>query len=235
MRFFIMMCLILTGCESSATTITIPKGAPKVEIIGEIDGAVIAQASKVRKLAKAGVSEIHMLINSPGGAVMPGMVFIDAMKAAQAQGVKFKCYTTVMSASMAYVILSQCDERYAFENARLLFHPMSISTRGSRVQEIATELAQTQKEEEILMAKLREDLKLDWKTFHTNYFAETFWQAARLKDIAPHFLEIIVDVDGFETDIYIFEKPKSLFDFILPATNTILTRFKGIMEGTNAN
>ena len=164
---------------------------------GAINGSIIDGIPKLQALAEESLEPIHLLINSPGGAVLPGMMFVDAMKAAQSKGIKFVCTSTVLSASMAFIIYAQCDERYALPNTRLLFHPMSISVNGARVKDLYVDLKHTVKEEEAIKITLQGQLGIDDETFEENYLAETFWQAALLAKAAPGFVTIVDNVEGW--------------------------------------
>jgi hypothetical protein len=146
------------------------------------------------------------------------------MRAAQSKGVVFKCTTVVMAASMAYSIFSACDERYALPNSRLLFHPMSVRTQG-RVQELVTGLIQTVPEERAIMTELQADLGVDWKTFHTNYFAETFWSAEGLLRISPNFLTIIESADYGEQT---YQYKRGGFFEASGTVHEVIKRFEGI-------
>ena len=196
-----------------------------VEIIGQVDGDIINQAAEVERLSNLNNEPIELLINSPGGSVFTGMIFIDAMNAAKAKGIKFKCTSVVLAASMAYTIFSNCDERYAQANTRLLFHPMSTRAQG-RVQELVTDLIQTVPEEKAIMDKLRNDLGIDWKTFHTNYFAETFWTATTLLNISPEFLTIVDDVGNYGANTYKYKRGG--FFEASGIAQDILNRFEGV-------
>ena len=199
-----------------------------IEIIGEVDGDIIDKAAEINRLAELSDEPIELLINSPGGAVLPGMIFVDAMRAAKSEGIIFKCTSVVMAASMAYVIYSECNERYALANTRLLFHPISISTGGSRVQELIVDLDETIAEEKAIMEKLQKDLGLDWRKFHRHYFSETFWSATRLKAVAPAFLEI-KDSVNFGPLTYKYRKQGLFGQSISNGTaRKILERFEGV-------
>lgn len=195
-----------------------------IEIIGVVDGNIIDQAAEINRLAALNSEPIELLINSPGGSVFTGMIFIDAMNAAKAKGVVFKCTSVVLAASMAYSFFSNCDERYALPNTRLLFHPMSTRAEG-RVQELVTDLIQTVPEEKAIMKQLQADLNVDWKTFHTNYFAETFWTATTLSSISPDFLTII-DTADFGKQTYQYRRGG--FFEAKGVAHDILKRFEGV-------
>lgn len=73
---------------------------------------------------------LNMVINSPGGSVTAGFMFINKLKALQARGVVVRCYVAEYAASMAYQIFLQCDERYALNTSFLLWHRARVSLGG---------------------------------------------------------------------------------------------------------
>jgi ATP-dependent protease ClpP protease subunit len=77
-------------------------------------------------VAKDKTKPVTIILNSPGGDVLTGFLFINYMERVKAQGVKINCYVQHMAASMAFQILLHCDKRYALANSLLLWHPARI-------------------------------------------------------------------------------------------------------------
>jgi ATP-dependent protease ClpP protease subunit len=192
-----------------------------VKVIGRVDGEIISAAAKLEKMTRTNTSPIYMLINSPGGSVQAGMAFVDAMRMAKRRGVQFYCATQVMAASMAFIFINECQHRYATANARFLFHPISLSTNGSRLQELVVDLHHTEKEEQKIMHNLKTNMGLDWRTFHRNYFAETFWQAEILAETTAKskWLTIVNRIEGFGDDLFNYKKPQNVLSFLIPNNN----------------
>jgi ATP-dependent Clp protease protease subunit len=229
MKPLIIMAALFTATCANGKSFSTQGSSRTIEIIGDIRGDIVRKADKIHKMALESNEPIYMLLNSPGGMVLPGMVFVDAMKAAQARGVRFICLSNVMAASMAFIIYSECDERYARKNTRLLFHPMSMSTSGSRLQELATDLTQAVQEERRVEDRLRKIMKLKWRQFHPHYFAETFWQAEQLLKYtgeSNRFLTVINNVDGFEKNLLNYTRPRGFF-MINGFVQKIIDRFEG--------
>jgi ATP-dependent Clp protease protease subunit len=176
---------------------------------------------------------IDLLINSPGGSVYAGMAVVDAIKFAQERGVEVRCVSGVMAASMGFIILSECSQRYALPNARLLFHPISISVRGARVNEIVPDLVETLREEEDIKRKLCSRLNFKRGFFDKHYYAETFWQAANLAKRSPRFVNIVDDVKGFGEDLFKY-RSQAMFFMITGQAADILERYEqgGLGNGT---
>lgn len=192
-------------------------GDPKraIAVIGMVDDSIIPLAAAIDKMSRESSDPIYLLINSPGGSVYAGMTFVDAMKAAKERGVQFYCASQVMAASMAFTFLNECQNRYATFNTRLLFHPVSVSTKGSRVHELIVDLESTMKEEKKFMRELKESMGLSWETFNKNYYAETFWAAGILAEETRRrgWITIVDTIDGFGDLLYTYKKPMPLLFF----------------------
>lgn len=98
---------------------------------------------------------VNIIINSPGGDITTGYLFINYLEQVKARGVKVHCYVKHLAASMAFQILIRCDKRYALENSLLLWHPAKVFMMGSMTSEEAAAVA-----ESLLVVNLRivEDL-----------------------------------------------------------------------------
>lgn len=181
-----------------------------IKVIGVVQQDAINQAQELEKLTRKSKAPVYLLINSPGGAVIPGLIFVEAMKQAKARGVEIKCVTGVLAASMAFIYLAHCDERYVLDNARLLFHPVSVGMSRARVQELVVDLDQIVKEEREIMQFLQSSMDLKWKDFHRHYFAETFWTARGLDTHLDEngWLTLVDDVTGVGDDLYKWRKPR---------------------------
>lgn len=203
-------------------------------VIGMVDDSIIPLAAAIDKMSRESSDPIYILINSPGGSVYAGMTFIDAIKSAKDRGVVFYCASQVLAASMAFSFLNECQNRYATFNTRLLFHPVSVSTKGSRVHELIADLESTMKEERKVMRELKESMGLSWEAFNKNYYAETFWAAGILAEETRRrgWITIVTSIDGFGDLLYTYKKPNPLSFFINKSNGTaeqILERFeKGV-------
>lgn len=229
---FVALIFISSSAQSDVFSVEDPKRT--VRMIGVVDGRAMALAKQIEKLSRTR-EPIDMLINSPGGSMEVGMVIVDAMRLAKKRGVKFRCASAVMAASMAFIMLAECQERYVLANTRLLFHPVSISGGGIRIQELIVGLHETIDEERAIMADLQKVMKLRWKDFHRHYFAETFWAGYRLAKFTTRarFLRVVDDMYGWGDDLFTYRKPQL---FILggqlkthesETVKSILKRFEG--------
>ena len=74
-------------------------------------------------------NSLDIFITSPGGSVMEGMKMIDYIKTLQNLDVEVNCYGD-FAASMAFVILQSCTNRYAMVSSVLMQHQMSLGLSG---------------------------------------------------------------------------------------------------------
>jgi ATP-dependent protease ClpP protease subunit len=79
------------------------------------------------RLVKAGNKEITIQLNSGGGLMNVGMDFVAQMKGAQQRGVKFTCIVDNHAMSMALIIFSECDTRYATFGSKIMWHSIARS------------------------------------------------------------------------------------------------------------
>jgi len=202
---WLVVIAMLVGCQAPAEAETFTFSKDRVvKLIGEVSGDSLTLAQEIDKLSLISNKPIDFLINSPGGAVGPGMTVVDSMRQAQKRGVRFRCVTGVLAASMAFIILAECDERYTLPNARLLFHPISISTNGARVGELLTVLKQIVEQEERVKSRLQSQMGMSTKDFIDNYYAETFWSGYELTDFTKNksFLTVVDQVTGAGPELF---------------------------------
>lgn len=186
-----------------------------IPVIDVVDGSMLSDvAMKINDLSNKSSEPIELFINSPGGSVMVGTTIVDAMTVAKQRGVTFRCLSSVISASMAFIIFAHCDERYVLPNTKLLFHPVSVNLQGgARVQELIVNLEQTKAEELEIMSFLQKKMGLEWQKFHMHYFSETMWAGWSLANHtggSGKFLNIVTDVVGIP-DLFRIYKPRNPF------------------------
>jgi ATP-dependent protease ClpP protease subunit len=213
MRFLltVLSALICISAPIHAEVFAVQDSKRLVEVIDVVDGSMIKDvAQKIDALSQASSKPIDMFINSPGGAVLVGTTIIDSMLVARSRGVKFRCISSVLAASMAFIILAHCDERYVLPNTKLLFHPVSTSSSG-RIQELLISLDQIKDTEMAIMKFINDKMKLPWKKFHMHYFAETMWSGASLDKHTDHkFLKVVTSVKGIP-NLFQIQKEKPAF------------------------
>jgi ATP-dependent protease ClpP protease subunit len=75
------------------------------------------------------IDTMYIYLSSPGGSVLEGNKLIDQIKTLQLSGVQVVCIAD-FAASMAFVILQSCPQRYALPSSILMQHQMSIGLKG---------------------------------------------------------------------------------------------------------
>ena len=200
--FLALTTLFLASCASmpmaQGEVLTVNKDRT-IYVKGVISGMdLIEKADKIMKLGEKSKEPIYLVINSPGGAVLPGIQFISSMNVLQKRGIKFKCFVPMLAASMAFQIFAECDERYTFKNALHLWHPIRISGNfqaltPQTLMEIYKDLKAW---EDVLVKSLKKKLNIDDDVFEYHYVKETLHLGSNLKEIAPDFLTIVTDVKG---------------------------------------
>lgn len=198
-----------------------------LELIGVVNGNALTLAEQVNALSKASNKPITMLINSPGGSVSTGMVLIDSMRQAKKRGVQFKCISTVLSASMAYIILAECNERYAMNNSLLLWHEISLSVEGAKVRELAVILAPIIALQQRVDKDLESFMSLSASEYQKHSMAETMWTGYELKSYLNNdFIKLVDSADIKTENLYKYMQETFLFG----QTGTGFTSVDRILE-----
>lgn len=200
MRAIILALVLLVSAQARGLTIDPTR---TVRVVGEVSFGILTQAQELLDLAEKSQAPIYLIINSPGGAVLPGNIFIDAMDAVKAQGVPIRCITTIMAASMAFNIYANCNDRYATKNALLLFHPVRTMSRepvkADDAQTTADELAKLDSE---VLTYLIDRTGMNPLLLIAAFYKEKLWMARELKKhCKAGFMTIIPYVKGAK-DLY---------------------------------
>lgn len=144
--------LIVLGILASCVSVT---GSPRVNLKGTnkvikhkhldlskkfvlvLEGTV--EEDKMQKLADKleevpADGRVHLIINSYGGSVDAGLIFINKVEAYKAQGkMKFlHCYIQDNAMSMAQIISSYCDGVLIHKFGSFMMHEASYGIRGSQ-------------------------------------------------------------------------------------------------------
>ena len=171
-------------------------------IDGVVDRNVVDLADELMsKSASGNLRSVELFINSPGGDVLAGSIYISAMEVAKARGAKFSCSVPLLAASMAFSILAHCDKRYALEGALFLWHPPRVVTGNypltPRDAEIlARDLATISKR---MSDDLRKRLPMSVGAFWYHYNAETLHATPDLLALSPGWVTVVPDIKGITT------------------------------------
>lgn len=219
---FLALSLFLASCATTGpveakTVKTLKINADRtLYITGEIRGNdLIEKADKLMELAEGSKEPIYLVINSPGGSVLPGIQFISAMNVAQKRGVSIRCFVPMLAASMAFQIFAECDRRYTFNNALHLWHPIRISgTFQALTPQTLLDIYHDLRAWEVkLVASLKDKLDVSDEVFQYHYERETLHLGASLKEIAPDFLTIVDDVKGVPLRFQMIQRPAPFLHF----------------------
>lgn len=119
-----LLCLLAT--TATATDVyTLEKG--KYISLTDVVSNDSTNAAIYQLLSSKG-DEVTMFISSPGGSIIAGLNLIQAMKAS---GKTITCIAD-FAASMAFIILQNCDKRLVTPNAVVMQHEASFGARGAR-------------------------------------------------------------------------------------------------------
>lgn len=167
-----------------------------VEVIGVVHMGILEKVQQLEQLTRSSSEPITIVINSPGGDVLMGGFFLDAMRMAQERGVRLNCVSGVLAASMAYSFLVRCDERIVLAHTRLLFHPMRVgSPMGFTSYELEAILPRMNEDESVEKHAIRMLMGMEEEAFENNYRAETLWTARDLQaNTKAGFLKIVKDI-----------------------------------------
>lgn len=234
MRFLLMVLLFgfSFNAPANAASFTVNDYKRHIELIGVVQDNALDFASKINELSIESSKEITMLINSPGGSVATGMIMVDSMRQAKARGVKFRCLSTVLSASMAYIILAECNDRYAFSNTLLLWHEISLSVRGAKVRDLFNILPPILELQARVDSDLKEFMHVSDGFYQKHSKSETMWTAAELIDNLDNngFIKLIDRADFKTKNLYKFmqDDPFGFGQFGFEAVDRIIERMKGL-------
>lgn len=191
--------------EPAKTPVTLDMDKDRlVKIVGAVDGSILPKATELLKLSEKSTAPIYILINSPGGSVRTGNVFIDAMHIAKARGAEIRCVSPVYAASMAFTILMNCSKRYALANTSLLFHPVRVVLGQTPITApLALELARDLDVYDTkLKAELLENLGIEEAIMIKAYYEEKWWDARELQTaVKPGWITIVDNITG-TTDVF---------------------------------
>jgi ATP-dependent protease ClpP protease subunit len=177
-------------------------GPRTLRVAGEIGPGALKMVSTIEEMSAQSALPINIVINSPGGSVLAGLQIVEAIHIAQQRGVVVRCAVTNLAASMAFIILAECDERYALANSLLLFHParamiMFAALKAEDARYMAEELESINEQ---VCSRLEESMGVatsaQKKWFDYHFKNETLWTASRLLRHVPQrgWLTIVSDI-----------------------------------------
>lgn len=195
--------LTLISCEAIGNHIEVnPTKAIRIE--GAIGKGLEEQTQQLERLinSDAKPSSLQIYINSPGGVIRYGVRFLSVMHRAQYRGIHVQCVVGNMAASMAFIILSQCDERVALRTSLLLFHPPRLAIPAFGVVQILPDRARMladalSRVEAKINPMVRKSMGMSKAKYYKHYHRETMWSAAELDlELSREWIKLVDDIQG---------------------------------------
>lgn len=139
---------------------------------------------------------VNIIIDSPGGSVYSGTMFINQMEAVRGRGTPVRCFVSGMAASMAFSILLHCDERYALANSYLLWHPVRAQPGPVTGREAEAIGRAIQALDRWILIDLARTLRLQQATLRYHFYNETMHYGRELAAMDPEFMTIANSFPG---------------------------------------
>lgn len=177
----------------------------RVVVINDIisKGNIMALVPKMEAMAKKSKAPIDLIINSPGGEVITGFAFINAMEALKGRGIQFNCYVPNIAASMAFQILVHCNRRVVLDKAFLLWHGVRVQLGGGlfsggqvMTHKSSAALAEDLRAIDAVIIKELKALQLPTSVVMYHFDQETLHVGENLADLAPRFVKSYSWVPG---------------------------------------
>ena len=191
--------ILILMCSNTALGLTIKINQSRTIRIGEVDGSFLKLSETVNSLSLASSKPIFLLINSPGGNIIAGQIFLNSMILAKARRVKFYCVVPTFAASMAFSILVECNYRFGFKYSKLLFHPARITLIGGYSSgELEAMEHQINLLERPLVKRILKSLKITKKVFRYHYTNETLFNTIDIIKLSPGWMRVIHNIKGLD-------------------------------------
>lgn len=134
------------------------------------------------------MTPVNVIIDSPGGSVFAGTLFINQMEAVRKRGTPVRCFVTGMAASMAFSILLHCDERYALNNTYLLWHPVRAQPGPLTAREATVIGRAIQALDKWILRDLAKTLRIPQTKIRYHFYNESLHYGRELAEMAPGFM-----------------------------------------------
>jgi ATP-dependent protease ClpP protease subunit len=98
-------------------------------------------AAHLDSLYASGKRTADIILNSPGGSVVTGFLFVSKMEQLRGKGMTLRCFVPKVAASMAFQILLHCDEKYVLDRSFVLWHRVRVMLGGLGGEPITSVIA----------------------------------------------------------------------------------------------
>jgi len=201
MNFVLLFFSVMLSSTSLAGSFQ-PSKDKSIVIQGPIDLSSATLSNKIMSLADGSGDNIDLIINSPGGHVAVGYAIVQAMSIAKHRGHTVRCVVVSYAASMAFTILAHCSERYALQQAKMLYHPPRIFAMGVITHDLASLLSE---ELSKLSSEIVEELlalyPVNRDHFYKHYARESWHSGADLNAALGGnrtWITIVDDIEGLK-------------------------------------
>jgi ATP-dependent protease ClpP protease subunit len=203
LRNILALILLTFGCTTAASAAPPTVNATRAVVIaGPIARGNLAPLGN--RLLALSTSDpktpVDVILDSPGGDVVTGYMFVSQLEAVRARGTTVRCFVPTLAASMAFQILVHCDERYTLDYAFLLWHRVRVFGIETPITApLAGELSKELQRMDTLIFRelvgaLGDDLDVDDISYH--FERETLHIGQGLAEIAPGFITSYAAIPG---------------------------------------
>lgn len=166
-------------------------------------------------LADKSDDDVNIIINSPGGEVTSGFQLINRMTSLQGRGITINCWVKDLAASMAFQILTVCDNRYALHTSFLLWHGVRTSTMEPITVGVATAMLEDLRRfDDMVLQQLDATLGMSKGDVRRHFVSETLWFGKQLHAAAPRFIttaDSYPEIDAVLLDKKVVRSAKGFF------------------------
>lgn len=221
--FAFLLCFLCTG---TAVARSAPEVNPDRTVIVSgaiLQGNILALVQPMYAMAAVSTDPISILLDSPGGEVLSGQLFINEVESLKARGISIRCYVPGMAASMAFQILVHCSERYTLDRSFLLWHPVRASFGGGgalTAEEAAVISRDLAKLDHLTLRELDRTLGMSPQDIRYHFRYETLHVGENLAAIAPQFIETFSSIPGLLEALHNpkvprMKQPRNFLDLLL--------------------
>lgn len=215
---------LIISLLASGGALAQPKVSSDAVVLDTVFESFVTQPAKEAMVKSAKDKQVDIVINSPGGYVNVGYELITQMELLRAGGVKIRCFVGDQAASMAFMLLLSCDERYATPTSSLMWHSARVVLFGvytaSNFDFMSRSLAATDAD---FWARIKAAMpKSNQKVLWQHWEDETDHLGAGLNKLSPGFFKQVTYnipglTDSLRGDLGSFHaskaKPKNPFIF----------------------
>jgi ATP-dependent protease ClpP protease subunit len=205
-------CLIVALPAPAIAEVTIDKTKVLV-LYGPISGTNLEPLStEILKRVDAGVRDIQLVIDSPGGEIGTGQLFISVMEEAKGRGMHIQCFVPRIAASMAFQILLHCSSRVALVRSFLLWHRARMYLSGaSTASDLIPAVLHLQETDAYILRELSGVLSkdMDQETIEYHFNQETLHMGASIAESLPSFAAVYEFIPGLLSTLKDEKLPRS--------------------------